>query len=274
MNSIIFDNLKPNTTYYWVLKGKAYLNGIDIQDYTSDVYSFTTTDDAGELLSNFVKSITVKADFFNHYCACQIDASESNDLNLTEKNVVFSTSQDFSSLVDNQLLNFSTEYYYRLNLNNSSITHSGQTLTFQNIKYTPKNNIIRTPDLKGTQNSKTNPASIADVIDYFESFSASIPELWIKGYIVGYLYLGDPPQFSAEGFSDTMEYLLIADSPDEKSATKCVVARGWIGDIYSQLSLKRHPDNLGKQVILKLKGISHPNQYAGSGETYEYKWPD
>lgn len=74
---------------------------------------------------------------------------------------------------------------------------------------------------------------------------------WVQGYIIGVMETTvDPFQASFEPPFETPSNIIIADSPDETSASNALIVQLLVGDIRQALNLVGNPDNLGKEVKL------------------------
>lgn len=118
------------------------------------------------------------------------------------------------------------------------------------------------PETPENESSKENPYSVAQALAAYNA-SAAIPDVWVKGYIVGYVdgaSLESGAVFGAEapeGGEVSASNMLIADNADVTDYTQCLVVQLSAGNIRSALNLKDNPENLGKTVVL-----------SGSLETY------
>ena len=246
-NSIVFKGLKPNTKYYWTLAGDVTYNGTMLNNFKSEVYSFTTRNEPIEIFNDIIKSIEIK-DFCNR---CWVDvtfptAELEGDLHLIREFI------DSSSWLeaDNKDLEFSHEYSYYISIKEYTGTINGHSFSINDFNYIPSESILNTP--KTTANSETSPATVSRSIDYFNTFREKKSDIWIKGYIVG-CNTGstiESASFTAENAADSN--ILIADSPTEKDVLKCIHVQLPSGtDIRGALSLSSHPDNLGRAVLLR-----------------------
>lgn len=246
-NSIVFKGLKPNTKYYWILTGDVVYNGSMLNNFKSEVYSFTTRNEPIEIFNDIIKSIEIK-DFCNR---CWVDvtfptAELEGDLHLIRE---FIDSNSWLE-ADNKDLEFSHEYSYYISIKEYTGTINGHSFLINDFNYIPSESILNTP--KTTANSETSPATVSRSIDYFNTFREKKSDIWIKGYIVG-CNTGstiESASFTAENAADSN--ILIADSPTEKDVLKCIHVQLPYGtEFRSALSLSSHPENLGRAVLLR-----------------------
>ncbi len=95
--------------------------------------------------------------------------------------------------------------------------------------------------------TEDKPYTVADVLG-----GATGTDKWVKGFIVGWvdgMTLADGAKFNASATSETN--ILIADSKDANTVAAVVPVQLPAGDVRTALNLKAHPDNLGKEVLLK-----------------------
>lgn len=131
------------------------------------------------------------------------------------------------------------------------------------------------------ESSKENPYSVSKAISLYNA-AKPMANTWVKGYIVGFvegMNIEEGAKFTAENASATN--MLIAESAAETDYKKCLVIQLPSGDIRARLNLKDHPENLGKEVILKgsleeyfkTYGLKTVTAYVIDGEDSENK-PD
>lgn len=96
--------------------------------------------------------------------------------------------------------------------------------------------------------TEEKPYTVADV-----QGGATGTDKWVKGYIVGWIdgkSLDDGAKFDASNVSVETN-ILIAASKDANTVAAVVPVQLPAGDVRTALNLKAHPDNLGKEVMLK-----------------------
>lgn len=100
----------------------------------------------------------------------------------------------------------------------------------------------------GTGNgTEDNPYTVAQVAG-----GATGTGVWTKGYIVGWVdgqVLADGARFTTPATAATN--ILLADKPDESDVKNCIPVQLPTGNIRATLNLVDHPENLGKEVLLK-----------------------
>ncbi|MBR3022409.1 MAG: choice-of-anchor J domain-containing protein [Bacteroidaceae bacterium] len=97
---------------------------------------------------------------------------------------------------------------------------------------------------------------------------------WVRGYIVGTVKDGsqsyDDAVFGTESASNTN--ILLADAADCSDASLCIPVQLPAGDVRDALSLKQHPENLGKAVFIYAnleKYFGQPGLKSASKYTWE-----
>ena len=111
------------------------------------------------------------------------------------------------------------------------------------------------PELPENESSKEKPYSVAMAMEKYDA-ELTQPEVWVKGFIVGYIdgaSLENGSVFGAvapEGGEVSSTNLLIADNAEETDYTKCIPVQLPSGDLREALNLQAHPENLGKSVTL------------------------
>ena len=111
------------------------------------------------------------------------------------------------------------------------------------------------PELPENESSKEKPYSVAMAMEKYDA-NLTQPEVWVKGFIVGYIdgaSLENGSVFGAvapEGGEVSATNLLIADNAEETDYTKCIPVQLPSGDLREALNLQAHPENLGKSVTL------------------------
>lgn len=125
---------------------------------------------------------------------------------------------------------------------------------------------VKGADVSGNDGSEAKPFSVADVLG-----GSTGTDVWATGYIVGFVSSLDGTtgsKFTANGAA--AQNVLIADSKDEKTASKCLVVSLPSGNIRNAINLKDNAGNLGKKLSVKgdivdnnlnLKGIKNTSAY-------------
>ena len=115
-----------------------------------------------------------------------------------------------------------------------------------------------------------SPYSVGSVIS-----GATGTGVWVTGYIVGWIdgmSLAEGAKFSVPATSTSN--LLLAQTPDETNAGNCIPVALTNGSVCrTDLNLKDHADNLGKQVTIK-GNLEKYFGAAGVKETTAYVWGD
>lgn len=127
------------------------------------------------------------------------------------------------------------------------------------------------PDLPGGDGTQTNPYNVAQALEIYRKGGTSA--LWVTGYIVGFIDDSDAStgaHFSAD--HPSVFNILIASSPSEKDASRCLAVQLPWGNVRSALNLASNPGNLGRLVILK-GDIGKYLGTAGLWSTSAYNFP-
>lgn len=96
-----------------------------------------------------------------------------------------------------------------------------------------------------------SPFSCAEVSYLYDN---KTEEVWIKGYIVGYIDGNSAAGFNPDVPRDTIQTeIVIADSEDETEIANCVAVQLPTGAVREALDLFTNPDNFGKVVWLQGK---------------------
>lgn len=106
------------------------------------------------------------------------------------------------------------------------------------------------PDLPGGDGTQSNPYNVAQALDIYRKGGASA--LYVAGYIVGFIDDSDAntgAHFSAD--NPSVFNILIASSPSETDASRCLAVQLPWGDVRSALNLASNPGNIGRLVTLK-----------------------
>ncbi len=135
------------------------------------------------------------------------------------------------------------------------------------------------PDASGT-GTEADPYNCAKVISInpTSKTEASETDVWIKGYIIGYMPANNTKPSAtittAEG-CNVKTNLVLAPTPTEKDFTKCLPVQlptdSKAPGIRTALNLQDHPENLGKEVLLKGDIILYCGA-PGIKETSAYKF--
>lgn len=127
------------------------------------------------------------------------------------------------------------------------------------------------PDLPGGDGTQANPYNVAQALEVYRKGGASA--LYVAGYIVGFIDDSDAStgaHFSAD--HPSVFNILIASSPSEKDASRCLAVQLPWGNVRSALNLASNPGNLGRLVILK-GDIGKYLGTAGLWSTSAYNFP-
>ncbi len=138
--TLAFKGVKPNTTYYWTIKGDVEVNGISVPGFTSDVYSFTTTDKPDAITANVISSIIAGINRHTDYCSLDSHFNFNYDDFNYDGYIGLYTLPDYVSV--NSYLEYSKDYLYYLRLNASG-KYNGHFIDFRDFNY---NSVLRTPD--------------------------------------------------------------------------------------------------------------------------------
>lgn len=138
--SLAFKGVKPNTTYYWTIKGDVEVNGISVPGFTSDVYSFTTTDKPDGITANVISTLMEGIERYSDYCALDTYFNFTNDkVNCDGYISLYPLDENVSM---NSYLEYSTDYSYYMRLSSSG-RYNGHFIDFRDFNY---NSVLRTPD--------------------------------------------------------------------------------------------------------------------------------
>lgn len=269
--TVFFKGLKANTKYYWAFSGDFDSHtGLNLHDFETEIYSFTTKDGPDDVFSALIES-SMNTKFkinFNRYCS--FDNTINYDyagLNC-RGTINLAKTPESTQKADCSLLQLSTDYYFDMHFSQIVGTYNGHQINLYNFNYIPQNPTIRTPDpVAGQDNSETNPATATQIIDHCKYYNANkrMDDIWLKGYIVGYISRYDVPTFSSENAEITN--ILIADSPNVQDDSKCVLVQG----IDEKLNLKAHPENLGREVVICGNVGEYYNGYPGLNNISQFK---
>ena len=95
--------------------------------------------------------------------------------------------------------------------------------------------------------SETSPFNVADV-----KAGATGTDVWVKAYIVGWVdgqVLADGAKFTVPATVQTN--ILVAAQAGVTDVNACIPVQLPVGDIRTNLNLQAHPENLGKEVMLR-----------------------
>ena len=138
--SLAFKGVKPNTTYYWTIKGDVEVNGISVPGFTSEVYSFTTTDKPDGITANVISTLMEGIERYSDYCALDTYFNFTNDKVNCDGYISLYTLDENVSM--NSYLEYSTDYSYYMRLSSSG-RYNGHFIDFRDFNY---NSVLRTPD--------------------------------------------------------------------------------------------------------------------------------
>lgn len=138
--SLAFKGVKPNTTYFWTIKGDVEVNGISVPGFTSDVYSFTTTDKPDGITANVISTLMEGIERYSDYCALDTYFNFTNDKVNCDGYISLYTLDENVSM--NSYLEYSTDYSYYMRLSSSG-RYNGHFIDFRDFNY---NSVLRTPD--------------------------------------------------------------------------------------------------------------------------------
>ncbi len=104
------------------------------------------------------------------------------------------------------------------------------------------------------QRASLNFGTVADPISVDDAMQLSVgtDTVYVKGYIVGYIYGTKIASNSIFIKSDTISQaanVLIADQADQKDYTKCIPVQLPTGKIRTAANLKDNPNNFGQEVV-------------------------
>lgn len=114
------------------------------------------------------------------------------------------------------------------------------------------------------------------VKQYDDSLGINSTDRWVRGFIVGYVK-GNHISTAVFATGNIASNVLLADSPDEQDYNKCIAIQlptssAACKTVRTAINLYEHPDNLGKQVIIKGK-LDHYMGPLGLKEASDYKFP-
>lgn len=106
------------------------------------------------------------------------------------------------------------------------------------------------PDAPTGDGSAENPYSVTDAMLVFKN-GQTPKEVWVKGFIVGYIADKSFDTAVMGGEDATSETnILIAESADETDYKNCIPVQLPAGDVRTGLNLKAHPENYKAEVYL------------------------
>lgn len=134
--------------------------------------------------------------------------------------------------------------------------------------------------------STTKPFTVYELTEgrvkqYDDSIGIKTKECWVKGFIVGYVG-GEGKSIETTIFDkgNCETNVVLANSPDETDYHKCIAIQlskspEACYNVREALNLKSHPENLGKEVIIKgwIKGKEPYMKSLGLREANAYKFP-
>ena len=138
--TLAFKGLSPNTTYYWTIKGDVNVDGTSVSGFTSDVYTFTTTDKPDAITANVISSIIAGINRHSDYCSLDSHFNFTNDDLNCDGYIGLYTLPDEISL--NSYLEYSKDYSLYMRLSSSG-KYNGHFVDFHDFNY---NSVLRTPD--------------------------------------------------------------------------------------------------------------------------------
>ena len=264
-------NLEPNTQYYYYVYAT-----VEDYSFTSDINSFKTKNPKDYLITGEAKNVDITTATLTGYTSIsQLYANNnmgitygilySNDKNLTSAKRITSEEKDGLISVEITGLSSGTQYFYAVYaiINNSiyeseikSFTTISNTNTFN--EYDSLWEYIK---LFG---DKDNPVPFDDMlsggflyVEFVEKESdvLEIDDMWVEGYIVGYVKSRsmDTTVFDAGSVSSN---IVIAESKGENNFEKCVPVQLSNSSKSNQetraaLNLKDNPNVLGKKVKIR-----------------------
>lgn len=138
--TLAFKGVKPNTTYYWTIKGDVNVDGTQVPGFTSDVYTFTTTDKPDAITANVISTLMEGINRYTNYCSLDTYFNFTNDNVNCDGYISLYTLNENVSL--NSHLEYSTDYSYYMRLSSSG-RYNGHYVALRDFNY---NSVLRTPD--------------------------------------------------------------------------------------------------------------------------------
>lgn len=262
-------NLEPNTQYYY------YVNAT-VEDYsfTSDINSFKTKNPKDYLITGESKNVDNTTAILTGYTSIsQLYAKNtpeitygimySNDKNLTSAIRMTSEEKDGLISVDITGLSSGTQYFYAVYAIINNLIYESEVKSFTTIPNTFKGYGSLQEYIKHF-GDKDNPVPFDDMLRggclYLEfvqdeSDVQEIDDMWVEGYIVGYVKSRSMGTTVFDAGSVATN-IVIAETKDEYDFGKCVPVQLSNSSKSNQetraaLNLKDHPNVLGKKVKIR-----------------------